>query len=68
LFTADHAVCEVLLRGAGGTCLGFGRKRNVPKSVGCISFSFDNYFPVFNDIDVVFGEESDAVVVTELAD
>jgi hypothetical protein len=48
LFTADHAVCEVLLRGAGGTRLGFGRKRNVPKSVGSIYFSFDNYFPVFN--------------------
>ncbi len=68
MFTADHAVCEVLLCGAGGTRLGFGRKRNVPNSVGCISFSFDNYFPVFNDVDVVLGEESDAAVVTELAD
>jgi hypothetical protein len=48
------------------THCGFWSKRNVPKSVGCISFSFDNYFPVFYDVDVVLGEESDAVVVTEL--
>jgi hypothetical protein len=69
LFASDHAVCKVLLRCAGrGTCLGFGGEWDVPKSVGCVSLSFDDDFPVFEYVDVVFGEKGDTVVVTELAD
>ena len=67
MFIADHAVCKVLLGGAGGTRRVFGRKWNVPKSVGCVSCSFDNDLPVFDDVHVVLGKKSNAVVVTELA-
>jgi hypothetical protein len=69
LCAADHAVGKVLLFCAGrGSCLGFWGERDVPKAVRCISLSFDNDLPVFDDVDVVFGEKGDAVVVTELSD
>ena len=69
MFASDHAVCKVLLLGAGrGTCLGFGGKWDVLESVGGVSLSFYYDLPVFDYVDVVFGEKGDAVVVTELAD
>jgi hypothetical protein len=68
LFGLDHAVRKVLLLCAGReSCPGFGGERDVPKAVGCVSFSFYYDLPVFDDVDVVFGEKGDAVVVTELA-
>jgi hypothetical protein len=69
LFASDHAVGKVLLLCAGrGTCRGFGGEWDVPKSVGCVSLSFYDDFPVFDDVDVVFGEKGNTVVVTELTD
>jgi hypothetical protein len=69
LFALDHAVGKVSPRCAGqGTCFGFGGEWDIPKSVGCVSFSFDDDLPVFDYVEVVFGEEGDPVVFAELAD
>jgi hypothetical protein len=69
LFASDHAVCKVsLLCASQGTCLGFGGKWDVPNSLGCVSLSLYDDLPVFDYVNVVFGEEGDAVVITELAD
>ena len=45
----------------------FGCQRDVPKSVGTISFSDDDRVTIFVNFDIVFCEESGAVVVAQLA-
>ena len=44
-----------------------GRERSIPEDVGEVAFSSDDDFVVFDDVDVVFCEKDDAVVVTQLA-
>ena len=45
-----------------------GQERNIPEAVGGVAFSSDDNFVVFDDVDVVFFEKGDAVVVAQLAD
>jgi hypothetical protein len=42
----------------------FWRWWDVPQAVGGVVFANDDHLSVFVDFDVVFGEESDAVIVT----
>ena len=35
---------------------GFGRHRDRPEAIGVVSWAFDDYGAVFDDVDVMFGE------------
>ena len=48
--------------------LGRGRERNVPETVDNVAVAADDDFSLFDYIDVVFGEEGNAIVVAKLAD
>ena len=60
--------CRLRWGSGGGGGLRRGRERNIPEAVGGVAFSSDDDFVVFDDVDVVFCEKGDAVVVAQLAD
>ena len=42
-------------------------QRDMPKSIGLISVSFDDHRAIFHDAKVIFRENSHTIVVTELS-
>jgi hypothetical protein len=50
-------------------CLRFFRcQRDIPEAIDVIALSDDNYLSIRVDFDVVFCEQGDAVIITQLAD
>ena len=47
---------------------GFGSERNIPQTVGIVSFANNDNYAVLVNVDINFCKESDAVVVTYLSD
>ena len=58
--------CRLRWGSGGGGGLRRGRERNIPEAVGGVAFSSDDDFVVFDDVNVVFCEKGDAVVVAQL--
>ena len=60
--------CRLRWGSGGGGGLRQGRERNIPEAVGGVAFFLDDDFVAFDDVDVVFFEKGDAVVVAQFAD
>lgn len=62
----DGTVGELLRLSVGGFHCGsgLGSERDIPETVGIVSFADDDDFTVLDNVDIEFCKKSDAVVVT----